>query len=163
MENMREMQHKKKKKKWKKKFLIHFWYIFFFSGVPRVLQTRVSLPLALVCVPSSPAKTTKFKITVDTNQPPVDLNEIFPGKTHTYRTLTHTDAVLSFPNNQGSAFESYIFYKSNILFCLRLWQWRHLCEVGNIFVIQEWSISLLLVLASKLMKVDLQVSSDWRA
>ncbi|XP_074509075.1 protein PTHB1 isoform X1 [Sebastes fasciatus] len=48
------------------------------KGVPRVLQTRVSLPLALVCVPSSPAKTTKFKITVDTNQPPVDLNEIFP-------------------------------------------------------------------------------------
>ncbi|XP_038566439.1 protein PTHB1 isoform X2 [Micropterus salmoides] len=48
------------------------------TGVPRVLQSRFSLPLALVCVPSSPAKTTKFKITVDTNQPPVDLNSIFP-------------------------------------------------------------------------------------
>ncbi|KAI3361540.1 hypothetical protein L3Q82_012962, partial [Scortum barcoo] len=48
------------------------------KGVPRVLQSRFSLPLALVCVPSSPAKTTKFKITVDTNQPPVDLNSIFP-------------------------------------------------------------------------------------
>uniref|UniRef100_A0A3Q2NWS0 Bardet-Biedl syndrome 9 n=1 Tax=Fundulus heteroclitus TaxID=8078 RepID=A0A3Q2NWS0_FUNHE len=46
-------------------------------GVPRVLQSRFSLPLALVCVLSSPAKTTKFKITVDTNQPPVDLNAIF--------------------------------------------------------------------------------------
>ncbi|KAM7382893.1 hypothetical protein PAMP_002590 [Pampus punctatissimus] len=48
------------------------------KGVPRVLQSRFSLPLALVCVPSSPTKTTKFKITVDTNQPPVDLNSIFP-------------------------------------------------------------------------------------
>ncbi|XP_059194305.1 protein PTHB1 [Centropristis striata] len=48
------------------------------TGVPRVLQSTFSLPLALVCVPSSPAKTTKFKITVDTNQPPVDLNSIFP-------------------------------------------------------------------------------------
>ncbi|XP_047217820.1 protein PTHB1 isoform X2 [Girardinichthys multiradiatus] len=47
------------------------------TGVPRVLQSRFSLPLALVCVPSSPAKTTKFKITVDTNQPPVDLSAIF--------------------------------------------------------------------------------------
>ncbi|XP_012709581.2 protein PTHB1 isoform X2 [Fundulus heteroclitus] len=47
------------------------------TGVPRVLQSRFSLPLALVCVLSSPAKTTKFKITVDTNQPPVDLNAIF--------------------------------------------------------------------------------------
>ncbi|XP_049901956.1 protein PTHB1 isoform X1 [Epinephelus moara] len=48
------------------------------KGVPRVLQSRFSLPLALVCVPSFPAKTTKFKITVDTNQPPVNLNAIFP-------------------------------------------------------------------------------------
>ncbi|KAF3692417.1 Protein PTHB1 Bardet-Biedl syndrome 9 protein -like protein [Channa argus] len=48
------------------------------TGVPRVVQSRFSLPLALVCVPSSPAKTTKFKITVDTNQPPVDLKLIFP-------------------------------------------------------------------------------------
>ncbi|XP_027142676.1 protein PTHB1 isoform X2 [Larimichthys crocea] len=48
------------------------------TGVPRVLQSRFCLPLALVCVPSSPAKTTKFKITVDTNQAPVDLNSIFP-------------------------------------------------------------------------------------
>ncbi|KAM9851598.1 protein PTHB1 [Aulostomus maculatus] len=48
------------------------------SGVPKVLQSRFSLPLALVCVPTSPTKSTKFKITVDTNQPPVDLTAIFP-------------------------------------------------------------------------------------
>lgn len=53
--------------------------ICFPSGVPRVLQSRFSLPLALVCVPSFPAKNTKFKITVDTNQPPVDLSSIFRG------------------------------------------------------------------------------------
>uniref|UniRef100_A0A3Q2DBU9 Bardet-Biedl syndrome 9 n=1 Tax=Cyprinodon variegatus TaxID=28743 RepID=A0A3Q2DBU9_CYPVA len=47
------------------------------KGVPRVLQSRFNLPLALVCVPSSPAKSTKFKITVDTNQPPVDLSALF--------------------------------------------------------------------------------------
>ncbi|KAM3873067.1 protein PTHB1 [Diretmus argenteus] len=47
-------------------------------GVPRVLQARFNLPLALVCVPSSPAKNTKFKITVDTNQPPVSLSLVFP-------------------------------------------------------------------------------------
>uniref|UniRef100_A0A7N8WYQ1 Bardet-Biedl syndrome 9 n=1 Tax=Mastacembelus armatus TaxID=205130 RepID=A0A7N8WYQ1_9TELE len=40
---------------------------------------RFSLPLVLVCVPSSPTRTTKFKITVDTNQPPVDLRSIFPA------------------------------------------------------------------------------------
>ncbi|XP_034554446.1 protein PTHB1 isoform X2 [Notolabrus celidotus] len=48
------------------------------TGVPRVHQFKFSLPLALVCVPSSPNKNTKFKITVDTNQPPVDLASIFP-------------------------------------------------------------------------------------
>ncbi|XP_029929020.1 protein PTHB1 isoform X2 [Myripristis murdjan] len=48
------------------------------TGVPRVLQSRFCLPLVLVCVPSSPAKNTKFKITVDTNQPPVNLNSVFP-------------------------------------------------------------------------------------
>lgn len=54
------------------------------SGVPKVVQSRFSLPLALVCVPSSPTKATKFKITVDTNQAPVDLISIFPGEnTHT--------------------------------------------------------------------------------
>ncbi|KAM8870312.1 protein PTHB1 isoform 2-T3 [Spinachia spinachia] len=48
------------------------------TGVPRVLQARFALPLALLCVASSPAKATKLKITVDTNQPPVDLGAIFP-------------------------------------------------------------------------------------
>lgn len=51
-----------------------------FSGVPKVLQSSFHLPLALVCVPSPPAKTSKFKITVETNQAPVQLSSIFSGK-----------------------------------------------------------------------------------
>uniref|UniRef100_H2RKI3 Bardet-Biedl syndrome 9 n=1 Tax=Takifugu rubripes TaxID=31033 RepID=H2RKI3_TAKRU len=47
------------------------------TGVPKILQSTFTLPLALVCVPSSPAKTTKFKITLDTNQAPVQLSSIF--------------------------------------------------------------------------------------
>uniref|UniRef100_A0A669EP93 Bardet-Biedl syndrome 9 n=1 Tax=Oreochromis niloticus TaxID=8128 RepID=A0A669EP93_ORENI len=47
------------------------------TGVPKVLQSRFNLPLSLVCVACPPPKATKFKITVDTNQPPVDLSSIF--------------------------------------------------------------------------------------
>ncbi|XP_036395450.1 protein PTHB1 [Megalops cyprinoides] len=48
------------------------------SGVPRVAQCKFSLPLRLVCCSSSPSKSAKYKITVDTNKPPVNLNEVFP-------------------------------------------------------------------------------------
>ncbi|XP_004560188.2 protein PTHB1 isoform X1 [Maylandia zebra] len=47
------------------------------KGVPKVLQSRFNLPPSLVCVACPPPKATKFKITVDTNQPPVDLSSIF--------------------------------------------------------------------------------------
>ncbi|CAL8247598.1 unnamed protein product [Lota lota] len=48
------------------------------TGVPRVHQSRFDLPLALVCISSSPAKSAKHKITVDTNKPPVNLTTVFP-------------------------------------------------------------------------------------
>ncbi|XP_051999864.1 protein PTHB1 isoform X2 [Xyrauchen texanus] len=48
------------------------------TGVPRVSQCKFTLPLRLVCYPSSASKNTKYKITVDTNKPPVNLNEVFP-------------------------------------------------------------------------------------
>ncbi|KAM8826264.1 protein PTHB1 isoform 1-T2 [Synchiropus picturatus] len=48
------------------------------EGVPRVLQSRFSLPLTLVCVATTPIKSPKFKITLETNKPPVDLSAIFP-------------------------------------------------------------------------------------
>ncbi|KAJ7985514.1 hypothetical protein DPEC_G00352840 [Dallia pectoralis] len=49
-----------------------------FTGIPRVAQCQFSLPLRLVCCPSSPSKNAKYKITVDTNKPPVNLDEVFP-------------------------------------------------------------------------------------
>ncbi|XP_073781881.1 protein PTHB1 isoform X4 [Danio rerio] len=48
------------------------------TGIPRVSQCKFSLPLRLVCYPSSAIKNAKYKITVDTNKPPVNLNEVFP-------------------------------------------------------------------------------------
>uniref|UniRef100_A0A8C1A588 Bardet-Biedl syndrome 9 n=1 Tax=Cyprinus carpio carpio TaxID=630221 RepID=A0A8C1A588_CYPCA len=51
------------------------------SGIPRVSQCKFNLPLRLVCYPSSAIKNAKYKITVDTNKPPVNLNEVFPGTT----------------------------------------------------------------------------------
>uniref|UniRef100_A0A4W5LC09 Bardet-Biedl syndrome 9 n=1 Tax=Hucho hucho TaxID=62062 RepID=A0A4W5LC09_9TELE len=48
------------------------------TGIPRVAQCKFSLPLRLVCCPSAPSKNAKYKITVDTNKPPVNLSEVFP-------------------------------------------------------------------------------------
>ncbi|XP_057195745.1 protein PTHB1 [Triplophysa rosa] len=48
------------------------------TGVPSVSQCKFTLPLRLVCSPSSPCKSAKYKITVDTNKPPINLNEVFP-------------------------------------------------------------------------------------
>ncbi|XP_035384653.1 protein PTHB1 isoform X2 [Electrophorus electricus] len=48
------------------------------TGVPRVIQCKFALPLLLVCCPSQASKNAKYKITVDTNQPPVSLSEVFP-------------------------------------------------------------------------------------
>uniref|UniRef100_A0A8D0CJV1 Bardet-Biedl syndrome 9 n=1 Tax=Scleropages formosus TaxID=113540 RepID=A0A8D0CJV1_SCLFO len=49
-----------------------------FTGVPRVAQCKFTLPLRLVCLPSAPSKNSKYKITIDTNKPPVSLGDIFP-------------------------------------------------------------------------------------
>ncbi|KTG36459.1 hypothetical protein cypCar_00032007 [Cyprinus carpio] len=51
------------------------------TGIPRVSQCKFNLPLRLVCYPSSAIKNAKYKITVDTNKPPVNLSEVFPGTT----------------------------------------------------------------------------------
>ncbi|XP_028837430.1 protein PTHB1 isoform X2 [Denticeps clupeoides] len=48
------------------------------TGVPRVAQCRFTLPLRIVCCPSPPLKNSKYKITLDTNKPPVSLHEVFP-------------------------------------------------------------------------------------
>ncbi|XP_047662137.1 protein PTHB1 isoform X3 [Tachysurus fulvidraco] len=48
------------------------------TGVPRVAQCKFVLPLCLVCCPTAASKNSKYKITVDTNKPPVNLTEAFP-------------------------------------------------------------------------------------
>ncbi|XP_046907324.1 LOW QUALITY PROTEIN: protein PTHB1, partial [Hypomesus transpacificus] len=48
------------------------------TGVPRVAQCKFFLPLRLVCCPTSTSKNAKYKVTVDTNKPPVNLNKVFP-------------------------------------------------------------------------------------
>ncbi|KAM9439745.1 protein PTHB1 isoform 1-T1 [Clarias gariepinus] len=48
------------------------------TGVPRVTQCKFALPLCLVCCPSTASKNAKYKITVDTNKPPINLSQAFP-------------------------------------------------------------------------------------
>ncbi|TSN21177.1 Protein PTHB1 [Bagarius yarrelli] len=51
------------------------------TGVPRVAQCKFVLPLHLVCCPTTASKNAKYKITVDTNKPPINFSEAFPEKT----------------------------------------------------------------------------------
>ena len=55
-------------------------FSFCFSGAPRVATAIVKLPLKLIVKPVLPVKTAEYKLTLDTNKPPANLNEIFPGK-----------------------------------------------------------------------------------
>ncbi|XP_064598108.1 protein PTHB1-like [Liolophura sinensis] len=48
------------------------------SGAPRVTTSTFRLPLKLVVKPVVPVKTAEYKITIDTNKPPANLNDIFP-------------------------------------------------------------------------------------
>ncbi|KAK2178858.1 hypothetical protein NP493_524g01017 [Ridgeia piscesae] len=48
------------------------------TGAPRVLQADIRLPIRLVVKPCFPVKNANFRITIDTNKPPVNLNDLFP-------------------------------------------------------------------------------------
>ncbi|XP_013408659.2 protein PTHB1-like, partial [Lingula anatina] len=48
------------------------------AGAPRVAQALISLPIKLVIHPCLPVKMATHKVTIDTNKPPVSLNDIFP-------------------------------------------------------------------------------------
>uniref|UniRef100_K1QAR1 Protein PTHB1 n=1 Tax=Magallana gigas TaxID=29159 RepID=K1QAR1_MAGGI len=48
------------------------------SGAPRVATARVKLPVKLVIKPVAPVKNAEFKLTLDSNKPPANLNELFP-------------------------------------------------------------------------------------
>jgi len=55
------------------------------AGAPRVLQADIRLPIRLVVKPCFPVKNANFRITIDTNKPPVNLNDLFPGQyTHSH-------------------------------------------------------------------------------
>uniref|UniRef100_UPI004038ACF9 protein PTHB1 isoform X4 n=1 Tax=Callospermophilus lateralis TaxID=76772 RepID=UPI004038ACF9 len=49
------------------------------TGTPRVVQCKFRLPLKLICLPGQPSKTANHKLTIDTNQSPVNLPSLFPG------------------------------------------------------------------------------------
>jgi len=58
------------------------FYVFFsfVSGAPRVTQTNFLVPLQLVLKPAMPVKSAMYKVTIETNKPPVNLNDIFTGR-----------------------------------------------------------------------------------
>ncbi|XP_039771064.1 protein PTHB1 isoform X2 [Ornithorhynchus anatinus] len=51
------------------------------DGIPRVIQSKFRLPLRLICFPAQPSKTANYKVTIDTNKPPVNLFNLFPDFT----------------------------------------------------------------------------------
>jgi len=51
-----------------------------FAGAPRVAQAIARLPLLLVLRPCMPVKNAAYKITIDTNKPPVNLGDLFSGE-----------------------------------------------------------------------------------
>jgi hypothetical protein len=50
------------------------------GGLPRVLHNVAQLPLKLVTFFAAPAKEADFKVTLNTNQPVVNLSQLFPGE-----------------------------------------------------------------------------------
>ena len=50
------------------------------AGAPRLLHTDIRLPLRLVVKPCFPVKNANFRLTIDANKPPVNLNDLFPGQ-----------------------------------------------------------------------------------
>jgi Bardet-Biedl syndrome 9 protein len=54
--------------------------IFIFSGAVRIASAHIKLPLKLIVKPVLPVKNAIHKLTFDTNKPPVNLNDVFPGE-----------------------------------------------------------------------------------
>uniref|UniRef100_A0A6Q2Y139 Bardet-Biedl syndrome 9 n=1 Tax=Esox lucius TaxID=8010 RepID=A0A6Q2Y139_ESOLU len=74
------------------------------TGIPRVAQCQFCLPLRLVCRPSSPSKNAKYKITVDTNNPPVNLCEVFPASCPHGQYKLLQMQLLSFPSHPSERY-----------------------------------------------------------
>uniref|UniRef100_A0A8C2GYU3 Bardet-Biedl syndrome 9 n=1 Tax=Cyprinus carpio TaxID=7962 RepID=A0A8C2GYU3_CYPCA len=87
------------------------------TGIPRVSQCKFNLPLRLVCYPSSAIKNAKYKITVDTNKPPVNLSEVFPGTTakHIFcNSISVQPSLESYKNTLHHVTSSFLAKKSTI-------------------------------------------------
>ncbi|KAK7157146.1 hypothetical protein R3I93_008577 [Phoxinus phoxinus] len=69
------------------------------TGIPRVSQCKFVLPLRLVCIPSSALKNGTFKITIDTNKPPISLSDVFPDFSE---KVENNDSALGFQFITGS-------------------------------------------------------------
>ncbi|XP_038065523.1 protein PTHB1-like isoform X1 [Patiria miniata] len=48
------------------------------KGAPRVVRSKIELPLKLVVKPCPPVKTATYKITIDSNKNAANLNDVFP-------------------------------------------------------------------------------------
>jgi hypothetical protein len=55
-------------------------YVASAGGFPRVLHNVAQLPLKLVSFFTAPTKEADFKVTLNTNQPVVNLAQLFPGE-----------------------------------------------------------------------------------
>ena len=58
-----------------------------FIGAIRINTATMKLPLKLIVKPVPPVKNANHKLTLDTNKPPANLNDIFPGKNIIIRGL----------------------------------------------------------------------------
>lgn len=68
-------------------------------GAPRVSTAKLKLPFNLVVKPVFPVKVAVHKLTIDTNKPPVNLNELFPGESSElldFLLFTHLCLLLTF-------------------------------------------------------------------
>ena len=95
------------------------------AGAPRVVHSQIKLPARLVIKPMLPVKTSTFKITIDTNKPPVNLNELFPGMTfNVIMTEGHSCLKITLLH---AVFKTCVYLRNNAIFTLflRVFVWAY--------------------------------------
>jgi len=63
-----------------KKYYTPAHVLFLYPGAVRIASAHIKLPLKLIVKPVLPVKNAQFKVTLDTNKQPANLNDIFPGE-----------------------------------------------------------------------------------
>lgn len=76
------------------------------QGAQRGVLRVLSVPLAALVRYSVPQKEAAFKITIETNQPPIDLNSLFKGRTR----LAATRHYSSFPFFSHNKYDALVLY-----------------------------------------------------